>query len=492
MARVPIPLVNGLYISETQPISLQECNNFYVNIPDTQAISKAQLFPAPGLVELANTGENEINRGAHVLNDAPYFINGDRLIRLENDLTTTDLGFIEGDGRVSLADNGIQLCIVVPGTGIGYIYTTSGGLVQITDPDFTANGNAEIVVFVDGYFVFTTRSRKFFISAINDGTSYSALDFGTAEADPDIIRSAFVYKSQLFIFGSQTIETFQNVGGASFPFRRIQGFIIPKGIVGPFTVAAFDGTFCWIGAGENESPKIYKYNGSGSPDIISSTSIDFFIQSETENINLENGVERDSIFVWTYTFRGATFIGWSGDDATLVYDAKASRLAGNNIWHRRESQDLQEKNRWRVNSIVTAYGRLLVGDSESGIIGEIDNDVSTEYDNRIIRTFSLPTLHNIGAPMYFYEIECVVDSGTAPANQTEPALAMRYSNDARNFTSKRSRGAGLTGEFSKRLRWHQLGMTERYRIFEFSTDDPVKWVIMGIVVKYNQERAQAS
>lgn len=492
MAKMSIPLVNGLYVSETQPVSLQQCKNFYVNIPDTQGISKAQLFPSAGLNQLADSGENNIGRGSHILNAEPYFVNGNELVRLESNFTLTVLGTIDGalNARVSMADNGNQLCIVVFGTGTAYIYTKLGGLQTIVDPSFTANGNAEIVVFIDGYFVFTTDSKKFFISALNDGLTYSALDFGTAEADPDQIRSAIVHKSQLFIFGSETIEVFQNVGGVGFPFRRITGFVIPKGIVGPFTVAEFDGSFCWIGAGFNESPKIYRYNGSGAPEIISNTSIDFFIQSQASDIDFSDTLNLRSLFVWTYTFRGATFIGWSGPQATLVFDAKASRLAGQPVWHQRESQNLQNKNRWRVNGVVTAYGRLLVNDSEGGIIGEINNDVLTDYNIRVVRVFSLPTMHNIAAPIYFYEIECVIDSGQTPANVTEGELAMRYSNDARNFTSKVTRKAGAVGEFSKNMRWTQLGYAERYRIFEFSTDDPIHWVIMGIVIRFNLEDAQ--
>jgi hypothetical protein len=113
-----------------------------------------------------------------------------------------------------MADNGTQLMILVPG-GDGFIYNEADGtpFQQILDAGFTANGAPEIVVFVDGYFVATTDSKTFISSAVNDGLSWNALDAGSAEADPDAIRSAFVFQNQLFIFGSETIEAFQNVGG---------------------------------------------------------------------------------------------------------------------------------------------------------------------------------------------------------------------------------------------------------------------------------------
>ncbi len=472
----PIPLSDGFYLSESLPVSSQICQNMYVNIPETQGkISDAQLFPAPGLVEIADSGDNEINRGSHVLNSVPYFINGNTLYRLETNDSLTNLGTIEGSSRVSLADNGNQLIIVVPGTRIGYIYTVLGGLVQITDATFTDLSKAapEIVVFIDGYFVITRGSKEFFSSNLNDGTTYDALDFGSAEADPDIIRSAHVHKNQLYIFGSETIEVFQNVGGAGFPFQRIRGFVIPKGIAAPFSVAEFDGSFVFIGQGVDESPKIYIFTGSGvSP--ISTTSIDYLLQEGANDIV--------DAFVWSYSFRGATFVGFSNINGTVVYDSQASRLSGKKTWHTRESYELQFKTRWRVNSIVTAYGQLLVGDSEGGTIGKIDNDVSTDYGRQLLRGFALQTLENNSEEMFFNSIEVILDSGQGLEDGTTPFIRMSYSDDGRTYTPERTRSAGKVGQYNIKAKWNQLGSTSRYRIFKFYFDAPVRWVVLKVVV----------
>ena len=72
------------------------------------------------------------------------------------------LGTIPGTDRVSMADNGKQLMVLIPG-GNGYIIDESAGTVfqQITDGDFTANGAPQLVVFVDSFFVVTTDTKKF-------------------------------------------------------------------------------------------------------------------------------------------------------------------------------------------------------------------------------------------------------------------------------------------------------------------------------------------
>lgn len=476
---IPISLSKGLYISESKPVGSVVMKGLYVNLPETDgSISDAQLFPVPGLVELTNTGDSEINRGAHVMAGIPYFINGQILYKLESDLATaTPLGTIEGAVRVSTADNGIQLLIVVPGTKIGYIYTVAGGLVQITSPTFTDPTKAapEICVFIDSYFVVSRGSKEFFSSNVNDGLTYDALDFGSAEADPDNIRSLHVHKNQLYVLGSETTEVFQTTtsSGAGFPFQRITGFVIPKGIAAPFSVTEFNGSFVFIGQGVNESPKVYIFTGSGVQ-AISDTSIDFLLQQDAENIA--------DAFVWNYTFRGAVFVGFSSRNGTVVFDAKASELSGQKVWHQRESHNLQDKNRWRVNSLVTAYENLLVGDSDSGIIGLIDNDVNNDYENPIVRDFSLKTLENNSDPMFFNSVEVVIDSGQGLSNGDEPKIYMSYSDDARTYTPPRERSAGKIGQYSVKCKWNQLGTTDRYRIFNFQMSADVHWTILKVLV----------
>ncbi len=159
------------------------------------------------------------------MNGVPYFVIAGRLYSMAADFTLTFIGEIAGDTRVSMADNGTQLLVLVP-NGNGYIYNhVADTFAQITDSDFTANGNPQLVVYIDGFFCLTTDSKKFIVSALNDGLSYNALDFGTAESDPDEIVAPIVFKNQLFIGGSQTIEAFQNIGGADFPFQRTGLFL---------------------------------------------------------------------------------------------------------------------------------------------------------------------------------------------------------------------------------------------------------------------------
>ena len=66
MPDVVLPIANGFYISDSLPISAQECVNWYPNIVQAPALSQETLFGTPGLVQQATTGTltEDINRGS--------------------------------------------------------------------------------------------------------------------------------------------------------------------------------------------------------------------------------------------------------------------------------------------------------------------------------------------------------------------------------------------------------------------------------------------
>jgi len=262
-------------------------------------------------------------RGSHTLDGVPYFVMGDTLYRLETDETVTAIsGTIAGTGPVSMAENGTQLCILAPGS-TGYIYTTAGGLVEITDGDFDANGNPTAVVFLDGYFVFTTDTKKVIVSNLNDGTAYDALDFGSAESSPDDVVAPVVLFNQLFIGGTSTFEAYSNIGGSGFPFQR-SNLYLQQGVSARFSIQNTPDTFTWIGGGENQQPAVWIVDGNQTIRI-STRGIEKLLRELTADQLAE-------ITSWSYGQDGHFFVGWNLPDTTIVYDFNTGR------WHERQSR----------------------------------------------------------------------------------------------------------------------------------------------------------
>lgn len=471
-------ITGGFYESDSLPLSAQRLVNAYVDVPQTLgALSEEAIFASPGITQLATTGTlNEENRGAWVMAGLPYIVNGDTLYTLADDNTFAALGTITGSGRVSMADNGIQLCVLVPG-GDGFIYnkdTTT--FLQITDLDFTANGNPQHVVFNDGYFVFGTDTKKFIISSLNDGLTYDALDFGTAEADPDPIVAPWTFNNRLYMMGSETIEPFRNVPqGAAFPFQRIEGGILNKGLFAPFTLVDGQNHFYWIGGGLNERPAIYRSAGN-TPEKVSTTAIDKQLQQLTDD-------QIEDIVGWAEARDGAFFIGFRLPDEGPVKTAFVYN-ENNNRWHERTSRfvdtDTVTKTvGWRVSAIITAFDRTIVTDTLDGRVGELDSDVFTEYEQTNVQRELITMPFNNQMDTFFLPaIELTMESGVGNTDIPDPKIRLSISRDGKTFSPERVRKMGKVGNYKRRIIWRSNGRVPRLAVFKWEFSEPCKFVII--------------
>jgi hypothetical protein len=467
MPTVPISIANGFYESRSLPWSSQRCINWYPSYAENDALSEAAVFGTPGTEELGDTGIVEFNRGSHVMAEVAYFVNGTTLYRLDrtfdanqNEIfTPIALGVIPGAGFVSMDDNGTELCIIIPGVD-GFVYNNQSDVfVKITDPGFKANGNSERVLVIDGFFIHIS-GKNIFHSLVNQATQYNSLDVGKAQADPDRIVSMIKYKNQLFILGRETIEVFSNVVKFPFTFQRINGYFIPTGCIASFSPVIFNKQIAFIGAGTNEKAAIFIGSGQ-SFDRISTTPIEQKIQAST-------GEDISKAFSWTYSEDGAIFLGVVVGDNCFVYDAKASRLAGKHIWHERRStrpELANKQTRWRTNSMVGAYDRILVGDAFSGKIGSLSLNVFEEYGNFIQRRLSVRPLTNQGKNIFIDQVELTVESGVA--DDDDDVINMRWTDDGKTYVDLLPADLGETGQFELRQYWRQLGHAPRFRTFEW-------------------------
>jgi len=474
MTIVEISIATGFYEDSSRPIAAQQCINWIPGVPETNALSISQLKGTPGLTQFATNGTNN-NRGLHIMDSVPFFVNGNSLFRVNSDGTSDNLGAITGSGRVSMEDNGTQLCIVVPGT-TGYIFTQSPDtLTIITDVDFFSLGPSNQVAYKDSFFVHIAKD-KFFISASNDGLTYGALDFGTAEADPDDNVAVHVNRNVLYIGGNETIEPFQNIGGAGFPFQRIQGGLVQKGVKAKFSIVDFDNSFVFLGGGTNEQPSIWRFTGSSAIKI-ATEAIDNVISQETDQ-------QLQDVFATTHALDGGFFVCFHFSDTVFCYDAVASARLDKPVWHERQSRNADgNPTKWRVASIGKAYGKILVGDTLSAKVGEITKTTKNEYGTLIDRDVSTGQLSNNGLNFFINWLEVTTQSGvgnTVDPGQN-PLITMSISIDGGNtFGNELDRPLGKVGEYEKIQHWPNLGRVPRFAMFKLSVSAEVVPVIIKL------------
>ncbi len=465
MAEYPIDI--GFYESSSLPLAAQNCINHYPNNPQTKgAISQGALFYTPGIEQVSTAGDGPA-RGYNVFNDELYVISGNGFYHVSRLWVSTYLGDVSGIDRVITSNNGVTICIQVPG-GSGYFYSESSGFYEIVDPvyqDFQSQlGGVTSVTYKNGYFVFTT-GFEFFLSSlsiVNGGRSFDALDVSTAELRPDKNVRAMTIKNELYILGSETIELFQDIGSADptvFTFQRITGATIDKGLTARHSLIEFDNSFVFIGKGFGESIAVWK-GTSGAAIKISTSAIDHALQQYTDD-------EISNIYAWTYTEDGNFFVGFTLPDTTFVYEATTSSLQQRQVWHERRSNNTQ----WRVNHIVDVYSNNYALDSIDGKIGLLNRSYTSEYSNEISREFTGAYLYNSGKRIFINYIEIKTESGVGkPANPDLPEVELSVSFDGgRNFNTLGNRSLGAYEDYTARQVWFRIGSAETSCIFRFNS-----------------------
>ena len=473
-----VSIATGFYESDSLPVANQRLINWRVNIPQTEGpLSNATLFGTEGLSQVETSGLiKQVNRGAHTKAGIAYELNGQILYRLElaidenlvETYTLVPLGTIPGINRASFSDNGKQL-MVINEVGDGWIIDETAIPVfqSIVDAGFKANGTPQQVDFVDSFFLVTTDSKKFIRSDSNNGLSWNSLNVFTAEADPDDIVAPIVFKNQAFIGGSQTIEAFQDIGGI---FQRVSGMIINKGIFAPFGIVVTSDSFMFIGGGVNESPAIWAFQGNGVVKV-STTAIDSILSGFTET-------DIQSAFAYSYAKKGAYIVGFTFPKITLEYNTI------NQKWNERESLVTDTKGnvintRWRANSVITAYNKVIVGDAQDGRIGILDPDFFDEYQEEILREFSSMPFQNQTNAFSIPRIELTMESGTGTA-ELDPKIRMRTSRDAKKYSDELWRSIGKIGEYERRTVWNKVGRFARFGVMNFKFSEKVKPVVISL------------
>lgn len=482
MTTVELPITQGFYKSDSLVIGNQECINFVPITQQAVTLSNVQLIGSAGIRQITTAGDTvaEANRGAHVMAGIPYFVQGNTLYRLDRTFVTSEEVFnltavgvspvsITGSGRVSMADNGTQLMILDPG-GNGFIYNRLTDILErivtgVFDP--ASVSKPQYCVFIDGFFAVSTDAKKWYVSNLNDGTQWDILDVGSAESDPDPIVAPVVFVNQIFLTGSETTEGFQNIGGAGFPFQRSNLFL-DKGCYSPFSLVSANQRFFMIGGGTNEKAAVWSYSGNGF-EKISTNAIDDVLNDYSDE---ELGV----VFALNWANRGQYFVSFTFPDRTFVFNMST------NLWHEQksgiadENGDL-EQTRWRVNSLVTAYGYVLVGDFVDGRIGILDVNEYQEYENNIIRIFTPQPITNKGKSFRVSQLELTMEAGIGNG-VPEPIVSLSISEDLKTFTYERNRRIGAIGKYGQRIIWRKLGRFPRFGLFKFRISDPIKPVII--------------
>ena len=325
--------------------------------------------------------------------------------------------------------------------------------MQVTDPDL---GIVLDVVWVDGYFM-TTDGEFLVVTELSDPLAVNPLKYGSAEADPDPVVGLLKLRNEVYALNRQTIEVFDNVGGDLFPFQRIEGAQIEKGVVGTHACCIFLETVAFLGSGFNEAPGIY-LGANATATKISTQEIDTILLNYTEEqlatVNVEARNDRAHQYLYVHL-----------PDRTLVFDGEATKALSQPVWFILTSS-IVDYSKYRAQNFVWCYNKWLVGDSETPAIGYFDIDISTHWGVTVRWEFGTTIIYNEGRGAIVQQLELVSLTGSV-AFGTNPTINTSYSTDGQTWSQQKFINIGTTGDRAKRLVWFQQGWMRNWRTQRF-------------------------
>jgi hypothetical protein len=460
MTLAAVPLFGIGNQGKSANVDAQTRVNLYVEVQTDPEKNILTMYPTPGLTSFVNFGGSPI-RGLYQSGDYMYAAVRNTLYSINNAGTTAILGTLSTTtGSVAFADNGTQI-MAVDGAN-GYIYNMNTFVfAKITDVDFPGG---DTVTFFNGRFVVNKpNTGKFYISSLYDGLAWDALDFATAESDPDNIVRVIAEAGQLVIYGDRTTEFWGDSGAADFPYARIGSAAIEWGLAARWSLCKYMDALIFLR--KNRLGQVQVAVQSGSSGIAVSTAEMDYIFSQYTAIS--------DATAFTYMISGHPMyqINFPTANESWLYDGQSKAWSkvqyGTSGRHRAEIQ-------------VQLLAKNYVSDYANGKLYRLAEGTYTDDGVTIVREF-VGRHQSKGDLMTFSTMWIEMEAGVGInfGQGSNPQLMMQISRDGgHEWGAEVWRDIGAMGKYKARAVFNRLGRARDW-LFRFRVTDPVKTVFVA-------------
>lgn len=490
--------VGGAYKLDSVNVDCQRCVNLFPEVIESGSGKEAQvayLKSTPGLRKLFEVGEGPIRLiqmdQPFVSADNPpnrfFVISGNKFFTVsyvDDDWVTDEIGTLStSTGPVSgvslLGDaQNLGIGVFVDGVNSYHYWKYKDGVSDFElFRTFALSGfpqvpNATHVALIDGYLIYNEGGTGRFYVSDWQSLTVNPLSFATSEGSLDYVIGLIANNRLLWMYNEKSVEIYSNTGNASFPFERISGGFIEKGIIAGFSLNKIDGILFWLGRDASGQGVVYAAQGL-TPQRISTHAIEAAI-SKYADISTATSYtyQQDGHAFYVLNFAEAT---WVYDLSTKLWHERAFTLEGELVRHRSESHDF-----------MSELNLQLVGDFENGNVYALDQEYYSDDGSSITRMRVTPHV-SAGLKRLFckrLDIDMEVGVGLDGEVQgSDPQVMLDWSNDGGHTWSSEvfasiGKKIGGIGQFKTRVFWNRLG-SFRDRVFRMKITDPVKVVILG-------------
>jgi len=183
-------------------------------------------------------------------------------------------------------------------------------LTEITDADYPAT-TVPGFVLLDGTYYIMTPAGQIYGSALNDPTSWTALNVISCVAEPDGGIALARLQNYIAAFGAYTTEFFYDAGNAppGSPLLPVQNAMVEIGCAAGGSVAGIENTLLFIGVGKQMDRSVYIFNGT-VPQKISTPAVDtiLFADDMAGVVSYCCRIKGQSFYVLTLPTTGITLV----------------------------------------------------------------------------------------------------------------------------------------------------------------------------------------
>lgn len=433
--------------------------------------TRVAVFGTPGLVAsfMLSTPFSQPVRGFLGTQSALYIVSYNQF----QSVSATGVVLASGTlgttaGIVSLAFSPTQ--VVVTDGSLGYLYVPATQTFSTLGGAFP-NG-ARTVTFVAGFFVAEQpNSSQFWVSDVNDGSTWDALAFASASSYSDNILAVDNLSGNLIIFCEQHMEAWQNVGTQPEPFAPILSAANEFGLAALFSRAHVSQTIIFLAQTREGQVQFVQLNGYNAQ-VISNPDLEYIIN--------QFSVVSDAVAL-TYEIDTHKFyqVSFPTANRSFLYDTSTG------LWSDVQTGPSVTPSRHWGNLSTYYAGRTLISDYATNQVYTISPTQYTDNGQIIVREIItrhiLSDFNRVRISLVYIDMETGV--GLQTGQGVNPQIMLQYSKDnGRTWSAERWVSSGLVGQYLTRVLWRRFGST-RDATFRIRMTDPVKFVITEGAIK---------
>ena len=390
-------------------------------------------------------------------------------------------------GTVQLT-SGVVTSITITNKGSGYTpsdtitftFTATTGSGVAASAQLSGFPSGPLVpgaCYLDTYTVIASPNGEIYTSNANDPTTWNALNYITAEAEPDQLVGIGKHLNYIVTFGQWSIDWFYDAGTyPGSPLAVAAPYHIELGCANGDSIVSFENIIVWVGTSRDAGPSVYAISGT-APTKISTPFIDRILQNST----------LADIRAYSLRINGHTFYVLTLADlnVTIVFDVNEK------VW--------------------TQWTMWAIGDAGSGVPGiygeqyfrpSFFTQISDTYyllddDNGTLYTMSDHVYNDSGAPIYYRAVTDIIDGGTTKrkffnrleivGDKVPAVMNIRHTNDDyKNWSPYRSVNLD-----KQRPQVYQSGAARR-RAWEFLCTDNQPLRLLAAEVDFDIGELEAS